>query len=302
MENNSFDPYRGRGGLSPNDLNRRDDLLNDEPYRHHDPYRHNDPYRHHDPYRHYDPYEKRGGVFSRIENFEREERERFSFFWFWIKREIQLLFNAEAGAQDQDLVFPIEEDFMKLRIGSKFFVRNVIAFFVVLVFYWVFFLILGQIDNKFGELKFIFAIIYFFILTYMLFLPTHQIVSSFEYTIFKNVKFFYRRVATLFSSYRNSIFFAILLNIVIGGIFLYKPSLLHIVLKKNHHLIEFFKSENVKSAYILLTGVSIFTIILYIFFYKLVFSIAKKNREEHLRNYRRKKSEFYRYTSSLDED
>ena len=291
MNGNNFDPYsRGNnGGNGLNNLSRKENMIyGNDPYARKDPYAQNDPYARKDPF---------GNVMR-----EESEKERFSFFWFWIKREIQLLFNVEAGAQDQHLIFPIEEDFMKLRIATKFFTRNLISFFLTLTSYWVMFVILGQMGEKLGQLKFIFSMLYFFIILYLLFLPTHQIVSSFEYTIFNNVKMFYKRVATLFSSYRNSIIFALILNIVIGGIFLYNPDLLHIVFKKNNHIIEFFKKDNVKSAYILLTGINIFIIILYIFFYKSIFKIAKKNREEHIKSYKKRKSEFYKYTSSLDED
>jgi hypothetical protein len=296
------DPY-SRGGHDPYNkgsmLNRRDTLLNDDPYKHNDPYAQRDTYKHNDPYRFHDPYKANNPYATKSTP---TERERFSFFWFWIKREIQLLFNAEAGSQEQDLIYPIEEDFIKLRIATKFFVRNIISFFFVLFGFWASFAILAQIGSKYGQLKFVFSILYFFLLLYLLFLPTHQIVSSFEYTIYRNVKEFYRRVASLFSSYRNSIIFAMFLNVALGAIIAYEPSWLHFILKKDNIILEFFKTENVKSAYNLLAGIIIFTFILYIFFYKVIFNIAEKNRKEHIKSNKKRKSEFYKYTSTLDDE
>ena len=297
------DPYRARDPYANSgaNLNRKDNVLND-PYRHNDPYKHNDPYRHNDPYGFNDPYSNKNpyqqGIGSKIET----EKERFSFFWFFLKREIQLLFNAEAGAQDQDLIFPIEEDFMKLRIASKFFIRNIISFFLIVGGFWLTFILIAQIPSKAGELKFVFSLVYFFLILYILFLPTHQVVSSFEYTIYENVKRFYKRIALLFKSYRNSIFAAFIFNIIIGAILIYKPNLLHFFIKNNNISLEFFKKENVKSAFNLLVGITIFSWVLYIIFYNALIKVAEKNRKEHIKARKRKESEFYKHTSKLDDE
>ncbi|WP_456469993.1 hypothetical protein [Caminibacter sp.] len=297
------DPYSNQGApYSNNSYNSRlgrDNVFANDPYRQHDPYKHNDPYRHHDPYKHHDPYQESSmGYSDTVEG----EKERFSFFWFWLKREIQMLFNAEAGSQEQDLIYPIEEDFMKLRIATKFFVRNMISFFLTITGFWIPFILLSQISDKYGNIIFLSGIIYFFLLAYLLYLPTHQIVSSFEYTVFKNVKNFYKRIASLFSSYRNSIIVAIIINIAVGAIFVYKPDLLYFVVKKESFTFEFFKKENVKAAFNVLAISSVFSLILYVFFYKIVFSVAQKNRKEHIKAFKRKKSEFYKHSSVLDED
>ena len=282
-------PY-DRGGYNNGSygrLNRNDTLLDDAYYRR-DPYAKNDPYARKDPY---------------INNTSIPvQKEKWYFFWFWLKREIQLLFNAEAGSQEQDLVYPIEEDFMKLKISSKFFSRNIMAFFLIIFGFVISMVILGQIDEKYANLKFIIAFLYFFLILYLLYLPTHQIVTSFEYTIYRNVKDFYKRIAILFRSYRNSIIFALVINLFIGAIVSYKPELLHFVIHKDNFIFEFFKAENTKSAYNLLAAIIVFSLILYVFFYKMLFNIAEKNRMEHIKASKRKKSEFYKYSSFLDEE
>jgi len=295
---NNRDPYNN-GQLN----NRRDELLNDpyarrDPYANNDPYKHNDPYKDNDPYSRKDPYVQQGGLF----NSPLREKEKFSFFWFWLKREMQLLFNAEAGSQEQNLVYPIEEDFMKLRIASKFFIKNIVAFFLILGGFWISLSIIAQFGEKYEQLRFIFGILYVFLILYLLFLPTHQIVSSFEYTVYKNAKEFYKRIATLFSSYRNSVIFAIILNLILGAIAAYEPEWLHFFIKKGNITLEFFKSENVKFAYNLLTFLSVISLIFYIMFYKVVFKTAQNNKKEHIKANKRRQSEFYKYTSTLDDE
>lgn len=285
---NSHDPYeRGHNYRHDNMLN--DPYYRRDVYRKEEMYNLNDPYRAHDPYARIDPYSQNKTTPKKSSPF---------IFWFWLKREIQLIFTSEIGSQDENRVIYTDEDLYRLKIIGGITLRGLTNFFVIPFIFLITFAVLANVNSHF-RIIFLFLeimIVYF----WFLFLPTWQVISAGQYVIFRNSINLYKIIRKFFSGYLFKTILGIVIGIVIVSIFVFKPEMIHI---KNKYIELFIKSD-IKSAWnYIFWGNSIFLIIYFVYYKYLTKLIVKKRKENMKMNiFNRKASDFEKKASILDEE
>jgi len=292
----SHDPYARRDNYGSNSpftdpYFKRDAYRKEDAYSHHDPYSKKDPYGFNDPYALKDPYGTLpGGQYG-------ESKSKPFMFWFWIKREIQAIFTAEMGLQDEKKVLYTDEDFYRLRVIGGIAIRGLVNLFLVPLLIVLAFVVMANVASSFRIIVFYMEILIVFF--WFLFFPTWQVISAGSYAIYENVINLYKVIRRTFSTYLFKTILGVVIGILIVSIFAFKPELLHI---KNKY-IELFTGKDVMDSWKVIVFTNVGFLILFFVFFKLqVKSMIKKRKELIKANIINKKSsDFEKKASILDE-
>jgi len=288
----------GHGGYGPNNhMNdpyfRRDAFRKNDPYTGNDPYAQRDPYAARDPYALKDPYEN---MYEKSRPREGGGEKKPFIFWFWLKREMQMVFSSDVGLQDENRVMHIDEDLYRIRVAAGIAFRTLTNLFVVPL---VILASLALMANVIPSYKVIVIMIYLMFIAWFLYFPTWQVVSAGEYAISENSTRLYKLIRKFFKGYRSKTVAAYVLTLAALSLVVYKPDFLSF----NIYQFKMFEAGSTKHAYLLLSVTTIVALTLYYMYNSSLTKKMLKNREINIkRNVEsRMTSEFERVASSLDE-
>ena len=250
-----------------------------------DPYASKDPYRVHDPYGLKDPY---GEGVERVKPF---------MFWFWLKEQMQQLFNGDTMQHDMQKVYFTDKDFVRLRIAATMFGRAMAALVIVPTALAISFLLLLGAN---GAFKTIVLFTNFMAIAWVLYFPMHQVISSMGYAISSNTISYYNYMRKNFNSYQGMVVSAYAATILALAYFGYNPKpVIALAESMKFHL----QGSEVRAALYLLAGVNG----VYFFFYFVMMHLITKQAEaKRDENYKtnvvaRMESPIERVQSKLDE-